>query len=103
MVGYGVLEAVAVTPGRLALGVTTTVFFLGYGAGLVLSAWGLRRLRSWARGPVLLAQLIQLGLAWSFRGEATVAVAVALAAGAVIVLVGVLNPASIKALADEPT
>ena len=34
---------------------------------------------SWARSPVVLAQLLQLGVAWSFRQEPTTWVAVALA------------------------
>jgi hypothetical protein len=102
VVGYGVLEAASLTVGRLTMGLTTAVFFLGYGAGLLVCAWALRGLRSWARSPVVLAQLIQLGLAWSFRGGETTYVAVGLALAAVVVLVGVLHPASIDALSGEP-
>jgi hypothetical protein len=102
VVGYGVLEAASLTVGRLTMGLTTAVFFLGYGAGLLVCAWALRGLRSWARSPVVLAQLIQLGLAWSFRGGETTYVAVGLALAAVVVLVGVLHPASIEALSGEP-
>jgi hypothetical protein len=101
VVGYGVLEAASLTVGRLTMGITTTVFFLGYGAGLLVCAWALRGLHSWARSPVVLAQLIQLGLAWSFRGGETTYVAVGLALAAVVVLVGLLHPASIDALSGE--
>jgi hypothetical protein len=101
VVGYGVLEAASLTVGRLTMGITTAVFFLGYGAGLLACAWALRGLRSWARSPVVLAQLIQLGLAWSFRGGETTYVAVGLALAAVVVLVGVLHPVSIDALSGE--
>jgi hypothetical protein len=72
-----------------------------YGGGLVAVAWFLLRLRSWARAPVVLAQLIQLGVAWSFRGGDSVAVAVALAVVAAVVLVGIFHPASLDALADD--
>jgi hypothetical protein len=101
LVLYGVLEIVALSEQRVAMGVTTAVFFLGYGAALGICAWSLVRLRSWARSPVVLAQLIQLGVAWSFRGGASTPVAVALALVAVLVLVGVFHPASLAALADE--
>ena len=102
LVLYGVLEAAAITGGRVTMGVTTAIFFLAYGGGLLACAWALRGRRSWARGPVVLAQLIQLGLAWSFRGSAPLALVLALAGVALVVLVGVFHPASLDALADEP-
>ena len=102
LVLYGVLEAAAITGGRVTMGVTTAIFFLAYGGGLLACAWALRGRRSWARGPVVLAQLIQLGLAWSFRGNAPLALVLALAGVALVVLVGVFHPASLDALADEP-
>ena len=102
LVLYGVLEAAAITGGRVTMGVTTAIFFLAYGGGLLACAWALRGRRSWARGPVVLAQLIQLGLAWSFRGSAPLALVLALAGVALVVLAGVFPPASLDALADEP-
>lgn len=94
----GIAEVVNLSLDRWVMGVTTSLFFVAYGAALVACAWGLHRVRTWARGPVLLAQLIYLGLAWSFRGGETVAVAVALAVVAVVVLAGVLHPRSMEAL-----
>jgi hypothetical protein len=104
--GFGlVLYAFAVlasfSGARATMGVTTAVFFLVYGAGLAAAAWALLRARSWARAPVVLAQLIQLGVAWSFRGGASTAVAIALAVVALVVLGGVLNPASLRATEDQ--
>ena len=61
---------------RPTMGITTSLFFVVYGVGLGWCAWQLRRLESWARAPIVLAQLIQLGVAWSFRGGSTTAVAV---------------------------
>ena len=95
---YGIGEAVHLTSARLVMGVTTSVFFVAYGAAMVVCAWGLQRLRTWARGPVLLAQLIWLGLAWNFRHGDTLPIAIALAVPAVVVLVGMLVPASVEAL-----
>jgi hypothetical protein len=96
-----VLEVASIDSDRIALGVTTSIFFLGYGAGLLLCAWSLVRGSSWARSPAVLTQLIGLGVAWSFRGGETTGVAVAIAVVAVVVLVGLFHPASMVALADD--
>jgi hypothetical protein len=99
---YGVGEALHITSARLVMGVTTSAFFAAYGAAMVLCAWGVNRLRTWARGPVLLAQLIWLGLAWNFRQGDTLPVAIGLAVPAVIVLVAMLLPSSVEALEHGP-
>jgi hypothetical protein len=95
---YGLGELVHLDGDRLAMGLTTAAFFLAYGIGLGCCAWGLQRVHTWARGPVLLAQLIWLGLAWNFRHGETRLIAVLLAVPAVITLVGMLHPQSIDAL-----
>jgi uncharacterized membrane protein (DUF2068 family) len=99
---YGISEAVHITSERVAMGITTSAFFVAYGAAMVICAWGLNRLRTWARGPVLLAQLIWLGLAWNFREGDTLPLAVGLAVPAAIVLVGMLLPSSVDALENGP-
>ena len=96
-----VVELASLSSDRLTMGVTTTVFFVAYGIGLVACGLLLARQVSLARGPAVLAQLIQLGLAWSFRGDPTTLVAVALAAVALVTLAGIFHPASIHALVDE--
>jgi hypothetical protein len=83
------LEVVHLTPGRATMGVTTAVFLVAYGAGLTFSAWGLSRCSSWARGPVVMAQLIDLGLAWNVR-ESNTPLSVGLTLLAVVTLVAVL-------------
>ena len=96
-----VLELGSLSSGRVAMGITTTSFFVLYGLGLVLCAWAVSRGHSWARSPIVLTQLIQLGVAWSFRGGSTTTVAVALAVVALVVVAGVLHPSSLEALSDE--
>lgn len=98
LVIFGLTEVVSLDSDRLVMGVTVTVFFLAFGALLAACAWGLDRLRSFARGPVLLAQLIALGLAWNYRDGSTIAVAIGLVVVAVLVLAGLLHPRSIEAL-----
>jgi hypothetical protein len=101
LVGYGVAEVFALSGQRVAMGVTTALFFVLYGGVLAFAAWALTRLRSWARAPVVLARLIQPGVAWSFRGGSSTVAAVALALAALVVLAALLHPASLAALADD--
>ena len=93
---YGLGEVFNLDTGRLTMGITTSIFFVAYGAGLCVCAWGLHGVRTWARGPVLLAQLIWLGLAWNFRDGSTLPVAIALAVAAVLTLAGLLHPTSVR-------
>jgi hypothetical protein len=95
---FGVTEALSLDSDRLVMGVTTAVFFLAYGGLLLACAWAMNKVRAWARGPVLLTQLIWLGLAWNFRSGDTLPVAIGLAVTASIVLAGLLHPRSIDAL-----
>lgn len=101
LVLQGVAEFVALSGQRMAMGLSTGLFFLVYGAGLAFCAWTVTRGRSWARAPIVVAQLIQLAVAWSFRGGATTPVAIALAVVGVLVLAGMFHPASMRALDDD--
>jgi hypothetical protein len=94
-----VLEVVALDSGRVTLGITTALFFLVLGAGLAFCAWGLFRVRSWARGPVVAVELIGVLLSFSFWGGETTLVAVVILLVSLAVLIGVLHPASTRALA----
>ena len=94
------LEFANVSDERRSLGLSTAAFFAGYGILLIGAGWALWRLHGWTRGPVLLTQLIALGLAWSLREH--VAVAGALVLCALVVLAGMLNRASIEALDGVP-
>ncbi|MBF4769609.1 hypothetical protein ISU10_17720 [Nocardioides agariphilus] len=97
----GLLEVASLTSGRLTMGVTTAGFFVAYGALLVYCGWQLTRCAPWARAPVLLAQLIQLGLAWGFREGDTLPIAIGLALVSALTLAGLFHPASRLALDRE--
>jgi hypothetical protein len=92
--------AVLVLVNISTMSVSTAIFFLVYGAALELCAVGLWRLQSWARAPIVLTQLIMLGLAWDSR-HSNVPVAIALAVVAIAALACVLHPASLEALSTE--
>jgi hypothetical protein len=94
----GLLEAFAVTGSRLTMGVTTAIFLIVYGAALGLVGYGLSRAAGWSRAPAVLTQLLQLGVAWSFRGGSTTWVAVILGLAALYVLVSVFLRSSLAAL-----
>jgi hypothetical protein len=97
-----IIEIATLASDRLVVGITTTVFFLGYAIGLALAAVGLARAHSWARAPLMLSQLIQLGLAWSFHGPGTDWVAVLLAGSAAVVAVVLILPSTTTTLYGGP-
>ncbi len=98
-----VLEAGSIDDDRRSLGVSTAAFFAAYGVVLIAAALALYRRSSWSRGPVLITQLICLGLAWNLREHLAVAIALVLCAA--IVLAGMLHPDTIEALerGDQPS
>lgn len=99
--GYGVVSAINVSREQWLVAVSVTGFFCLYGAALVVCAALLLKLTSWARGPVLFAQLVWLGLAWNFRGPDTWQVAVLFAVAGGATLVGLLHPESRAALEED--
>lgn len=101
LVVLAVLELANLRSIRLTMGVTTTAFFLVAAAGLGWCAWSLWRARRWARGPVVMAQLIQLGLAWNFRDAPTTLIAVGLAAVGLVVIAGLLHPSTTRVLEGD--
>ena len=100
LVGLAGVELGNIDPDRRAVAISGAVFFGGYGVALLACAVALVRRVSWVRGPVLLTQLVQLGIAWNVRDFWPLAVPMAVAA--LVVLAGVLHPASVDALASDP-
>jgi hypothetical protein len=101
LAALGVLELASLRAVRLTMGVTTAAFFLAAAAGLAWCAWSLWRVRRWARGPVVMAQLIQLGLAWNLWAGSTKPISAGLALVALITIVGLLHPASTAVLEED--
>ena len=98
----GVLELANLRAIRLTMGLTTSVFFLVAAAALAWCAWSLWKAHRWARGPVVMADLIVLGLAWNLRDADTVLLPVGLALVAVVGIAGLLHPETTAVLEDEP-
>ena len=97
-----VLQGLALLPAlegeRLVMGATSVAFFLVYGGFLGYCAWSVYRLHSWARAPLVLAQLIQILVGASFWGGPTTIVAVIAVVIGLLTLVGIFHPASLSAL-----
>ena len=100
LAGLGLLEVANLNSGRLTMGVTTTAFFLGAAAALAWCAWALWRVRRWARSPVVMAQLIVLGLAWNLWAGSTKPLSAGLAVVGIVVIAGLVHPASTQVLED---
>lgn len=100
--GLLLLQGLVQVPGmqgeKLAMNLTTFAFFLIYGGFLVFGAWQLYRLHSWARAPIVLAQVIQILVGASFWGGSTTIVAVVSILLGLVVLAGMFHPASLAAL-----
>jgi len=95
---YGLSLLPAFVGGHPEAGSMSLLFFVAYAVFLGVCAWQLWRLRSWARAPVVVAQLIQLLVGTSFWGGGTTPVAVVLVGVAAAVLVTLLHPRSLAAL-----
>lgn len=96
MLLIAILEVASISADRVALGLSTALFFAAYGLVLLLGAAALWRRRAWARGPILFTQLFSLGLAWTLRDQPVPAVALALVA--VVALVGMVHRDTMEAL-----
>ncbi len=101
LAALGVLELANLRSVRLTMGLTTAAFFLAAAVGLAWCAWSLWKVRRWARGPVVMAQLIQLGLAWNLWAGSTKPLSAALAVVALVVIAGLVHPASTEVLEED--
>lgn len=99
LVVLAVLDLVSLESDRLSLGISTAVFLGAYATLLLACAWSLRTRQGWTRGPILITQLISLGLAWNIRDQPQWAIP--LAVMALVVLVCVLMWVSAEGRAAE--
>ena len=98
LVLYGLTLVPTLEADRLVMGATSLFFFLGYGLFIGFCGLRLYQLHSWARAPIVLAQLIQILVGASFWGGSTTPVAVVAVLVAVLVLIGVFHPVSLAAV-----
>jgi hypothetical protein len=100
-----ILQGLALIPAlegeRLVMGSTSVAFFVLYGGFLGYCAWSVYRLHSWARAPLVLAQLIQILVGASFWGGTTTIVAIIAVVVGLLTLAGIFHPASLAALEAE--
>jgi hypothetical protein len=101
VLAYAVVLAHDLHSDRVTMGVTSSLFFALLAGALISCAWYVVQRRTWARSPIVVVQVMALGLAWNFLGGSTTWISVMLAMVSVVVLVGLLHPASIQALADD--
>lgn len=106
-VALAVADFTGLADDRVGLGVGIGLVLLLIGVALAVAAVGVARGAHVARGPVVVTQLIGLGLAWSLRhpdantGDSR-AVGALIAVSALIVLGCLSTPTARRALADDP-
>lgn len=90
---------------RAAMNWTTVLGFLLWALMLGACAWQVARGHSWARSPIVMAQIIHVGVAWSFvQGDPAgwqKAVAWFIVAAAAVILVGFFRRSSLEYLAAD--
>jgi len=87
LIGVAAVELAALNAARIGLALTTAGFFLLCGAAMAWAARGLWCAEPWSRGPVVVAQLLVLGVAWSTRSVPWLALVLGAWGLAVLVLV----------------
>ena len=102
LVTLAIVELGSLDDDRLGLGLTTTAFFVLYAVALGWCAYGLWHAKRWSRSPVVLTELIGLGVAWSFATGPSARLAAVLALLSIATLVCVFLPASTAALTSPP-
>jgi hypothetical protein len=100
--GYAGIAVGQIRMSRAEVGVGVAILMASFGLLLLVVARGVFLGRRWSRAPAVVAQLILLPIAWSFRGGATTWVSVTLAVLAIAVLVGLLHPRSTAVFVAPP-
>jgi hypothetical protein len=103
LLGYAVVTSVQALRGdrSTALGAALlAVLLVAWGAGLLVAARGLWRVRRWARSPVIVSELLLLAVGIPLIQGAGRWVGVLIVAGAVTALGAALSPSVTAALVD---
>lgn len=95
-----VLDVTDLSSERLGFGIVVAVFLLIYGGGHLWAGWRVTQGDAWARSPLIVAQLIQVLIAWNLL-TVSVWLAGLLAAAAVTVLICLLAPPVTRALSSD--
>ena len=82
-------------------GIGIALFLVLYGLAQLFAAWKLLSWHTWARGPLLFTQLVQLGLAWGLRDSKEQWLAILMAISAAVALGCLIAPAVTRALLDD--
>jgi hypothetical protein len=100
--GYAGIAVGQIRMSRAVVGLGVAILMAAFGLLLLVVARGVFLGRRWSRGPAVVAQLILLPIAWSFRGGVTTWVSLTLGALAIAVLVAVLHPRSTAVFVGPP-
>ncbi len=97
----GVAEWASTDSDRPALGLSTGLFFVVFGAFLGFCALRLWQLQVWTRAPIVMTQLIQIPVAISFWSSGLQPVSVLLILLSAVTIGGIFHPASLEALEEH--
>lgn len=98
-----IAQLVSFSADRAAMNWTTILGFLLWASMLGVCGWQVARGHSWARSPIVMAQIIHVGVAWSFvQGDPVdwqKGVAWLIVAAALVIVIGFFRRSSLDYLA----
>lgn len=97
----GVIAITSVSAGKAADSAGIGLFLVVYGVAQLFAAHKLLQWHTWARGPLVFTQLIQLGLAWGLRHSDQQWLSAVMAVAAALTLGCLLAPSVTRALIDD--
>lgn len=98
---FGAIAIASISGGKAGDSLGIGIFLAAYGLAQAFACRKLLQWHTWARGPLVFTQLIQLGLAWGLRDSQRPWLAVVMAISAAVALVCLLAPTVTRALIDE--
>jgi len=98
---FGIISAVDHGENDLGTSMGIGLFLVLYGLAQAYACRKVLSWRTWARGPLVFTQLVQLGLAWGLRDSDQKWLAVVMAVAALVALGCLFSRAVTRALTDE--